>query len=225
MYKWFCPENGKILDCFAGGSVRGIVAAELGYDYYGNDLRVEQIEANIQNAEEIGIKIPNWYCGDSCEIQNIVPNQKYDFLFSCPPYADLEKYSDNEKDISNMEYEEFLKAYQTIIKNSCQLLEDNRFACFVIADIRDKKGYYRGFIGDTIKCFENAGMKLYNEIIILDPIGTGAIRARKTFTSTRKVTKLHQNALVFYKGDISKIKGNYTEIYIPDLEADEYGEL
>ena len=26
MYNWFCPENGTILDPFAGGSVRGIVA-------------------------------------------------------------------------------------------------------------------------------------------------------------------------------------------------------
>ena len=31
IYKWFCPENGDILDPFAGGSVRGIVANYLGF--------------------------------------------------------------------------------------------------------------------------------------------------------------------------------------------------
>ena len=46
MYKWFCTPGGKILDPFAGGSVRGIVASYLGYDYHGNDLRPEQIAAN-----------------------------------------------------------------------------------------------------------------------------------------------------------------------------------
>jgi DNA modification methylase len=30
MDRWFCPENGLILDPFAGGSVRGIVANKLG---------------------------------------------------------------------------------------------------------------------------------------------------------------------------------------------------
>ena len=31
IYKWFCDENGSILDPFSGGSVRGIVANKLGY--------------------------------------------------------------------------------------------------------------------------------------------------------------------------------------------------
>ena len=55
MYKWFCPVGGRIFDPFAGGSVRGIVAAKLGYEYHGIDLRQEQIEANISNAHEIGV--------------------------------------------------------------------------------------------------------------------------------------------------------------------------
>ncbi len=52
-YKWFNTANGNILDPFAGGSVRGIVAAKLGYNYLGNDLRSEQIEANRENAKEV----------------------------------------------------------------------------------------------------------------------------------------------------------------------------
>ena len=35
MYSWFCPQGGNILDPFAGGSVRGIVAHYLGYHYDG----------------------------------------------------------------------------------------------------------------------------------------------------------------------------------------------
>ena len=53
MYKWFCPENGKILDPFAGGSVRGIVAHYLKYYYVGIELRQEQVDANRENAAEI----------------------------------------------------------------------------------------------------------------------------------------------------------------------------
>ena len=33
-------------------------------------------------------------------------------LFTCPPYADLEVYSDLEEDISNMPYEKFKQIYE-----------------------------------------------------------------------------------------------------------------
>lgn len=51
LYRWFCPDSGRILDPFAGGSVRGIVANRLGYDYTGIDIRPEQIQADIEQAE------------------------------------------------------------------------------------------------------------------------------------------------------------------------------
>lgn len=45
-YRWFCPVGGVAVDPFAGGSVRGIVAAKLGIQYVGVELRPEQVEAN-----------------------------------------------------------------------------------------------------------------------------------------------------------------------------------
>ena len=45
MYRWFCPDGGRLLDPFAGGSVRGLVAGKLGFRYTGIDLRDEQIAA------------------------------------------------------------------------------------------------------------------------------------------------------------------------------------
>jgi len=46
MYEWFALKGGKVLDPFAGGSVRGIVATEMGLGYDGIDLSETQIEAN-----------------------------------------------------------------------------------------------------------------------------------------------------------------------------------
>ena len=63
-YRWFNVESGKIYDCFAGGSVRGIVAEKLGYKYTGIDLRQEQIDANYKNASDLGVE-PIWICDDS----------------------------------------------------------------------------------------------------------------------------------------------------------------
>ena len=218
MYKWFNIDGGIILDPFAGGSVRGIVASKLGYKYIGNDLRGEQVSANIDNAREIlvnGEIVPKWTIGDSRDINKLTDNVKADMIFTCPPYADLEVYSDLKDDISNMEYKDFLIAYREIIKNSTNQLQDNRFAIFVVGEVRDKKGAYYNLIGDTIQAFKDAGLDYYNEIVYITPNGTAGMRANRTFSGGRKVIKTHQNILVFYKGDIAKIKSNYTEL---DLE-------
>lgn len=226
-YKWFNTPNGKILDPFAGGSVRGIVAAKLGYDYLGNDLRGEQIEANRINAKEVLTDseiYPTWTCGDSLNIDTIAKGYEADLLFSCPPYADLEVYSDAKEDISNMPYKDFIAVYREIIRKSCSLLKEDRFAVFVVGDVRDKKGFYQNFVSDTIQAFIDSGVLLYNEMILVNAVGTLAIRAGRQFAIGRKVGKQHQNVLVFYKGNPKNIKANYPELdlsYINDFENED----
>lgn len=200
LYHWFCPENGTILDPFAGGSVRGIVANKLGFNYTGIDIRQEQIDSNREQALNI-LKVdnqPSWYVGDSNEVLNGF-NKEFDFVFSCPPYADLEVYSDLENDISNMPYNKFMEAYESIINKSCKMLKSGGYACFVVGEVRDKKGNYIGFVPDTIRAFEKASVRYYNECILLNQLGNAAMRASNLFPKTQKLVKVHQNILVFKK--------------------------
>lgn len=199
LYKWFCDEGGEILDPFAGGSVRGIVANKLGYKYTGIDIRQEQIDSNREQALDI-LNVdnqPQWYVGDSNEVLNGF-NKQFDFVFSCPPYADLEVYSDLKGDISNMPYNEFMKAYESIIAKACSLLKTDGLACFVVGEVRNKQGNYIGFVPDTIRAFEKCGMKFYNEGILLNAIASASMRANGNM-KTRKLVKVHQNILVFKK--------------------------
>jgi len=217
LYKWFCTNGGSVLDPFAGGSVRGIVAGVLGYPYAGIDLRLDQVEANRKQADLLSLENVEWFDGDSNEVLDTYkPLDGFDFLMSCPPYADLEKYSDDPKDLSNMDYADFKEVYFSIIKKSVAQLKEDRFACFVVGDVRDKKGFYYNFVSDTIQAFRDAGMELYNEIILVNVVGSLAIRVRRQFNGGRKVGKMHQNVLVFYKGDPKKIKENYPELNLGD---------
>jgi DNA modification methylase len=200
IYHWFCNEGGNILDPFAGGSVRGIVANYLGYKYTGIDIRQEQVDSNREQALEI-LSInnqPQWYVGDSNKVLNDNWECKFDFIFSCPPYADLEVYSDLDGDISNKPYNKFLELYETIIQKSCKLLKSGRFACFVVGEVRDKKGDYIGFVPDTINAFKKCGMKFYNEAILLNSIASASMRANGNMKS-KKLVKIHQNVLIFKK--------------------------
>lgn len=220
-YHWFNVPNGNILDPFAGGSVRGIVASKLGFNYLGNDLRKEQIEANRANAKEVlgdDEIYPTWTDGDSLNIDKLAKGYEADMIFSCPPYADLEKYSDLKEDISNMPYDDFIKIYSEIIKKSCDKLKQNRFAVFVVGDVRDKKGFYQNFVSDTISAFIDCGVFLYNEMILATQIGNTSLTTSRNFPIGRKVGKVHQNVLVFFKGDPKTIKGNYPELDLSYIE-------
>jgi DNA modification methylase len=203
-YAWFSLPGGIVLDPFAGGSVRGIVASKLGRQYIGHELRQEQVAANQQQGSEIcgdDAAPPAWICGDSRNIDQTCADVKADLVFSCPPYADLEVYSDDPKDLSTLGYEQFREAYFEIIKKACALLKPDRFACFVVGEVRDKKGNYYDFVGDTIKAFRAAGLEYYNEAILVTAVGSLPIRAGKQFSASRKLGKTHQNVLVFVKGD------------------------
>lgn len=213
LINWFSPRYGKIIDPFSGGSVRGIVSQFLEREYHGNDLRKEQIEENengflkLEGGKDFfgeEIKRPKWYCGDSLDIDKIIADKDFDMMLTCPPYADLEVYSDNEHDISNMDYPDFIDIYKKIIAKTAQKLKDNSFACIVVGEVRDKKGIYRNFIGDTIEIAKEAGLKYYNELVLITMVGTGAMRARKPFSKTRKVMNTHQKALIFFKSKEDK---------------------
>jgi ParB-like nuclease domain len=186
-----------------GRGENALVAARLGRRYVGVDLRSEQCEAN---ESQIGIlqpddPSPEWRCGDSRDIRNLCADVDADFIFSCPPYADLERYSDDPRDLSTMEYAEFLAAYRAVIAAACARLRPDRFACFVVGDLRGPDGAYRGFIADTIRAFTDAGLSLYNEAILVTMVGTLPIRAATQFAVSRKLGKTHQNVLVFINGD------------------------
>src|SRR5688572_317648 len=204
-YRWFCPPKGLVLDPFAGGSVRGIVASKLGRRYVGIDLRAEQVAANRVQADEIcGEPKPVWHEGDSRNIRSLAAGTEADFIFSCPPYADLERYSDDPRDLSTMRYADFMAAYADIISASCAMLKADRFACFVVGDVRGKDGNYYGFPWHTVQAFEAAGLRLYNEAVLVTAVGSLPIRVGKQFTASRKLGKTHQNVLVFVKGSAMK---------------------
>lgn len=203
VYRWFCPQGGHIVDPFAGGSVRGIVAGSLGFHYTGVELRAEQVAANETQADDIAPQVrPQWITGDSFDMVSKVGVS--DLVFSCPPYADLEVYSDDPNDLSVIaaqDYHAFVSRYRHIIARTIANMRDDRFAVFVVGDVRDRRGYYRNFVSDTIAAFQDCGARLYNEAVLINSVGTLAMRVTKQFDASRKMGKQHQNVLVFVKGD------------------------
>lgn len=224
-YAWHSKPGDHILDPFAGGSVRGIVAAKMKRYYTGIDLRQEQVEANQRQAELLLPPpeniIPHWLSGDSSIELDHLTDESYQMMLSCPPYADLEVYSDDPRDLSNMPYDEFLRVYRAIIAKSYNKLAPDSFAVWVVGEVRRKDGSYYNFLGDTIKAFLDAGYRYWNESVLLTQIASKAIVCRKPMMNSRKISKVHQNVLVFVKGDAKAAAKRLGEIELADLPEDD----
>lgn len=210
----------KTLDEFAPHEWREMCTiVEAGVDYH---MEVEQNEWGgikldpIYEAKCVKFLQPGdlfWVIGKRNTMVESKPvvvggnGKQFDLLFSCPPYGDLEVYSDLEGDISNKTYTEFIKIYAEIIRKSAKLVKPGGLACFVIAEFRDKQGFYHGFVADTVKAFQNAGMEFYNDAVLLNALGTAMLRANK-YMVTAKLVKVHQNVLVFKKPELKINKKN-----------------
>lgn len=208
--RWFGQENGKAFDCFAGDSVFGFVAAYLGNDFTGVELREKQAALNNERVEGMNAR---YICDDGQNVAQHIEPESQDLLFSCPPYFDLEKYSDLPNDASNQgSYEDFIKILENAFTGAVSCLKENRFAAICVGDVRDKNtGFYYDFCGDIKRIFKQNGMRLYNEIILVEQTASTALRASR-YMDSRKVAKTHQHLLVFFKGDPKKIKKEFPKI-------------
>jgi hypothetical protein len=214
--KWFGINNCKTFDCFAGDTVFGYVSSYLGNSFTGIELRQNQTDLNNERIKGFNSK---YICDDARNVLIHIEENSQDLLFSCPPYFDLEVYSELPNDASNQDnYKDFINILDVAFTNAIKCLKNNRFAVITVGDVRDKQGFYYRFVDDIKDIFKRSGILLYNELILVQSVGNGALRANR-YMGSRKVVKMHEQVLVFYKGDPKKIKELYPKIEILQNEG------
>jgi len=219
--RWFNVDGGKVFDCFAGDTVFGYVSSYLGYDFTGIELRKDQVALNNKRVENLSAR---YICDDGQNVAKHIEADSQDLLFSCPPYFDLEKYSNNASDASNQKtYAAFIAILKNAFTEALSCLKNDRFAVIVVGDVRDKKtGFYYTFADDVKQIFSDAGARLYNELILVETGASSALRAAHNMKS-RKAVKMHQNVLVFYKGNPKDIKKHFKSIEYASEDLELFG--
>lgn len=199
IYTWYAPKGGVVLDPWAGGSVRGVIAGRMGLSYTGVDIRAEQIAANIAQWDTLGIDgpTPRWVHGNSSVD---MPDITADLVIGCPPYYSLEKYSDDPGDLSTMTPEDFNQALVDTARLTVPRMHANSFAVFVVGPARTPTGRLLDLRSAMIDAWEGAGLTYVQDAVILNPVGSMAIAAARAFTSTRTLGRRHQEMIVFAKG-------------------------
>ena len=211
--RFFMPTNGiSVYNPFGGGVQMGFVTGFYGYEYLSSEIRQNQCDAN--NAICQDFYNTKWLKSDSSKF---TPKKKYDLCFSCPPYYQVEEYLDYDGKSPEGElnkiptYEEFRNTLFEGYKRGIEALNDNCFFVVMTGDSRDKKGAYYGCEAEHEIFFKEQGLHIYNKIVYLECEFTRLAQAKVTL-NYRKFPKREQKILVFYKGDISKIKDLYPPI-------------
>lgn len=198
MYAPPWPE-ARVYDPFAGGGTRALVAAEAGLDYLGVEIRKEEVEHLEALAERHGIvDRVSIIHGDSRK-RNGIPDNSRNFLYTCPPYWNLEQYDGGPGDISMMDYEEFVEALGGIIKNSARILEPGSIAAWVVGLHRKPDGELVCMQDDIRRLHREAGFWVKEEVIIHrdNPI---ALRRVGNFERGHgHLIRVHEYCLIFQR--------------------------
>jgi len=211
--RFFMPTNGKrVYNPFGGGVQFGFVSGFYGYEYISSEIRQNQCDSN--NAICQDFNLVKWIKSDSSKYS---PVGKFDLVFSCPPYYRVEEYLDYDGKSPESElnalpnYKEFKNLLFSGYKKAIESLNDNRFVVIMTGDSRDETGAYYGCEAEHELFFKEQGLHIYNRIDYLECEFTRLAQAKRTL-DYRKFPKRVQKILVFFKGDMSKIKDTFPPI-------------
>lgn len=192
----YAENGGKLLDAFAGGPPRAIATSVMGMEYHGVDVRQEQIDENHRALRELDLPNIHYHLNDARTLDFGVGD--FDVAVTCPPYFDLEVYSNDPSDISSFpSYAAFNAAMWMSAHAHRPLMKPGAFVCIVIGNFRNKKtGEMIDFRADTVENFMDAGFYFHDEIILSRNFGSAAKRAKNAWQG-KKLVRRHEFLLVF----------------------------
>ena len=145
LYERYTKKGDIILDMFLGSGTSAIEAKNMQRRCIGIELNPSVVEYTSSKFSQkdlcTDIRIIN---GDSAskeireKIQTnleLMTEKKAQFVVLHPPYDDIIKFSDNEKDLSNCKStQEFYDLFEKVAKNAYDFLDKKRFASLIIGD-------------------------------------------------------------------------------------------
>lgn len=142
----FTKKGDFVLDAFLGGGTTLIETQRLERNGIGIELQEEvakQTKKLIKQEAKENL-VSDIYVGDSSNFEYDKLLEKYNidnvqFIIYHPPYWDIIKFSEQEKDLSNCPtLENFLEKLEKTIVDSTKILQKGRYCAIVIGDKYEK---------------------------------------------------------------------------------------
>lgn len=186
--------GSHILDAFAGGPPRGLVASIMGHRYTGFEIRQEQIDENETLLKTLNLRGTKYIKADG---RFLKVDEQFDCAITCPPYFDLEVYNGGKQDISTLgSYAEFNASMWLCAQAHRERMKPGAFVCIIVGLFRDKKGELIDFPADTVENFREAGFLYWQNIVLSKNFASAAVRAGNAWRGLKLVPR-HENLLVF----------------------------
>lgn len=197
----YAPDEGICYDPFAGGGTRAVIAGKYGLKYIGVELRedeylitMEKLHANSVNGQIL--------LGDSRNIPEI-PSECADFLITCPPYWNLERYYGGRKDLSMARtYPDYLDGMYQVIQECYRIMKKGTFSCWVVGLHRFDNGELIPIHHDIADIHTRVGFKMKEEVILNQKNQGAVLRVGAFEKGKRFLIRTHEYLQVFVKGDL-----------------------
>ena len=130
IYETYCEAGATVLDpCMGyGGRLLGSIVSSTVYAYHGVDPCVKTYDGNCRLDVELNNTHHNKFF--NVPFEDFTTTMRYDFIFTSPPYFDLEKYSDEptQSYLRYPQYEEWVKGFlQPLIEKSYAYLKKGKY--------------------------------------------------------------------------------------------------
>ena len=199
-----------IVDPYHGWGTRAVISKQLMRNYIGFDISPETND-NVKKLLKINNEQSKWFetektnvnviCGDGIKLLNI-KDDSADFVFSCPPYFNIEKYENVPNQLSNItDYDVFLELMFSAAQRQYTILKNNKYCVMVVGDWR-VNGELLMFSQDMIRAYLNAGFLMHD--FIIHKLNSMAVIGCGSFDNNNFVTKSHEYVLVFKKNTNKK---------------------
>jgi DNA modification methylase len=166
----------------------------MGYEYVGFEIRQEQIDENLKLLGEMGLSDSVcYYLGDGCLLSPSFDMGEFDVALTCPPYWNLEKYSDLPNDLSNCKtYDAFDNSMRQCAGAHRRHMKPGAFVCIVVGPFRDKKtGELIDFPAHTVMNFQDAGFIFWQSIVLSKNFASAAKRSTNAWAG-KKLVPCHE---------------------------------
>ena len=207
----YTKKDEIIFDPFLGSGTTAYEAENLNRNFIGVDIQKKLIDYVSKNTE-VKNNFSELIVGDSTKTKTTervketlkkYKKEKVQLAILHPPYADIIKFSNLKNDLSNTKsLAEFLGKFSEVLKNTIDILEDNRYLAIVMGD----KYSNRQWVPLGFYCMneaQKAGLTL-KSVIIKNMAGNRAKQNKEGIWRYRALTSdyyifKHEYILVFKK--------------------------
>lgn len=191
----YAPVQARIYDPYAGGGTRGFIASAMKHEYTGVEIRQEEV-SRIKKQQLALNQFFDIICANSSTYK---PDRKFNFSYTCPPYWNLEVYSDIKGDTSATDtYEEYLDLTKEALRNTHEALEEESLCVWVVGNFRDKSSNLVHLNGDIVRLAKEVGFELHDELVFWKKTTRDQIRT-PSFSANRRSVRVHEYIIIFKK--------------------------